>query len=146
MNQEITRTTTPVHQFTVLLSSTRRGARLARLLTVQQLIDWGQPFEDAGQIVAELAANAVLHGRVAGRDFRLTLALSVTHTHTHTLRIAVTDTRGECLPYVTQRDAPDAESGRGLILVEAYADRWGVDDGPAPCKTTWAELDLGDVS
>ncbi|KUN54468.1 hypothetical protein AQJ43_14200 [Streptomyces avermitilis] len=42
--------------------------------------------------------------------------------------------------------APDAESGRGLILVEAYADRWGVDDGPAPCKTTWAELDLGHVS
>jgi hypothetical protein len=139
VNQEITRTTTatPTHQFTVLLSSTRRGARLARLLTVQQLLDWGRPFEAAGQIVAELATNAVLHGHVSGRDFRLTLTLSVMGT----LRIAVTDTRGECLPCVTQRDASDAESGRGLLLVDAYANRWGTEDGPAPCKTVWAELD-----
>ncbi|MEU9448072.1 ATP-binding protein [Streptomyces sp. NPDC048277] len=139
MNQQITQTTTPIptHQFTVLLSSTRRGARLARLLTVQQLADWGRPSDAAAQIVAELAANAVLHGHVTGRDFRLTLALSVTGT----LRIAVTDTRGERIPHVIRRDSPDAETGRGLLLVEAYSDRWGTDDGPAPCKTVWAELD-----
>lgn len=138
MNQQITQTATPVRQFTVQLSATRRGARLARLLTVQQLIDWSRPFDAAGQVVAELAANAVMHGRVPGRDFRLTLALS----DTGTLRIAVADARGERLPHAAQQTSQDAESGRGLLLVEAYADRWGTDDGPVPCKTVWAELDL----
>ncbi|WP_371674569.1 ATP-binding protein [Streptomyces sp. NBC_00289] len=140
MNQEMTHISVTARQFTVLLSSRRRGARLARLLTVQQLLDWGRPSADAAaQVVAELATNAVCHGRVAGRDFRLTLRLSVTDT----LRIAVTDTRGEDLPRVTRRGASDAESGRGLVLVEAYADRWGVELGPEPGKTVWAELELG---
>ncbi|MET7454004.1 ATP-binding protein [Streptomyces sp. NPDC005574] len=139
MNHENTDLVLATRQFTVLLSSTRRGARLARLLTERQLADWGQPFDAAAQVVAELAGNAVLHGRVPGRDFRLTLALSGAGT----LRIAVTDTRGERLPHVTQGDAPDAESGRGLLLVEAYADRWGVDLGPVPRKTVWAELEVG---
>ncbi|WP_328503460.1 ATP-binding protein [Streptomyces sp. NBC_00457] len=105
---------------------------------MQQLADWERPSDAAAQIVAELAANAVLHDRVSGRDFRLTLTLSVTGT----LRIAVTDIRGDRLAYATQRDALDAESGRGLLLMEAYSDRWGTDYGPTPCKTIWAELDL----
>jgi anti-sigma regulatory factor (Ser/Thr protein kinase) len=140
VNQETTHISVTARQFTVLLPSTRRGARLARLLTVRQLADWGRSSVDAAaQVVAELAANAVRHGRVAGRDVRLTLTLSVTGT----LRIAVTDTRAERLPRVTDCDTPDAETGRGLLLVEAYADRWGVDLGPAPGKTVWAEVELG---
>ncbi|MFF2327051.1 MULTISPECIES: hypothetical protein [unclassified Streptomyces] len=31
---------------------------------------------------------------------------------------------------------------RGLLIVEALADRWGIDVGPVPRKTVWAELDL----
>ncbi|MFF3453707.1 ATP-binding protein [Streptomyces sp. NPDC002730] len=138
MNQEITQTAAPVRHFTVLLSSTRRGARLARRLTVQQLIDWGQPFEAAEQIVAELAANAVLHGRVQGRGFRLTLALA----DAGTVRIEVADTRADRLPHTPEHPEADMESGRGLLMVEAYADRWGANDGSAPCKTVRAELDL----
>jgi hypothetical protein len=137
VNQEITRTATSVRHFTVLLSPTRRGARLARRLTVQQLIDWGQPYEAAGQIVAELAANAALHGRVPGRDFRLTVRL----TETGTVCIEVTDTRADRLPCVPEGSSPEGESGRGLLLVEAYADRWGTVLGPASCKTVWAEID-----
>jgi anti-sigma regulatory factor (Ser/Thr protein kinase) len=128
----------PPNQLSVLLSPTRRGARLARLLTVAHLVSWGLPSQRAEQVVAELAANAVLHGRVPGRDFRLTLTV----TGGRRLRIEVTDTRGESLPSsgrVTPSD--DAESGRGLLLVEALADRWGVDAGPHPRKTVWAELD-----
>ncbi|WP_260848692.1 ATP-binding protein [Streptomyces sp. SLBN-118] len=117
------------------LSATRRGARLARLLATEQLRSWGLPFETAAQVVAELASNAALHGRVPGRDFRLALAVT-----DDTLRIEVTDTRGDRLP-VAQRPGDD-ESGRGLILVDAFADRWGVIPGPAPRKTTWAEIDF----
>ncbi|MBL1288371.1 ATP-binding protein [Streptomyces sp. NPDC057067] len=141
MTQEITRTehSVPTRQFTVLLSPTRRGARLARLLTVAHLGDWGLPTEPAANIVAELAANAAVHGRVSGRDFRLGLMV---HRDT-LLRIEVTDTRGERLPLALGAAAADAESGRGLLIVGALADRWGVDVGPAPRKTVWAELDLG---
>ncbi|MCX2971069.1 MULTISPECIES: ATP-binding protein [Streptomyces] len=141
MNAKITTTTesrAPVRQFTVLLSATRRGARLARLLTVAHLGSWGLPSERAAHVVAELAANAVLHGRVPGRDFRLDLAVTGA-----TLRIEVTDTRGDRLPATDAEPPTDvAESGRGLLLVAALSDRWGVRTGPVPRKTVWAELTL----
>ncbi|GAA3980978.1 hypothetical protein GCM10022232_11380 [Streptomyces plumbiresistens] len=41
-----------------------------------------------------------------------------------------------------QRGPAIAESGRGLLLVEALADRWGTAQGPHPRKTVWAELCL----
>ncbi|MFD1659538.1 hypothetical protein ACFSL4_15355 [Streptomyces caeni] len=71
---------TQAPQFTIRLSSTRRGARLARRLAGQQLAAWGIPYDsEAAQAVAlvtaELASNAVAHGCVPGRDFRLTLIL-----------------------------------------------------------------------
>ncbi|MEU2620546.1 ATP-binding protein [Streptomyces sp. NPDC007157] len=116
------------------LSSTPRGARLARLLAAEQLRAWGLPLDPARQIVAELAANAATHGRVSGRDFGLTL-----YVVGDTLRIEVTDTRGDHTPH-TQLPAPDAESGRGLVLVEALADKWGVAPGLSPRKTVWAEI------
>ncbi|MFI2348211.1 ATP-binding protein [Streptomyces sp. NPDC019443] len=144
MNQQTAR---PQHSatrcaFTVLLSPTRRGARLARLLTTAQLATWGLPSESAAQIVAELATNATLHGRVQGRDFRLDLAV---RDHGKRLRIEVTDTCGDRLPPgpgTATAPAADSESGRGLLIVEALADRWGVASGPVPRKTVWAELDL----
>ncbi|MFD7303211.1 ATP-binding protein [Streptomyces pharetrae] len=139
VNQEITALSTPLRRFSVPLSATRRGARLARLLAAEQLHAWGLPLDPARLIVAELAANAAVHGKVPGRSFRLGLAV----TGCGVLRIEVTDAKGECVP--RRRDAaPDpAESGYGLLLVEELADRWGVRLGPVPCKTVWAELDLG---
>ncbi|MFF5479088.1 ATP-binding protein [Streptomyces sp. NPDC012935] len=130
---QVTRLT---HHFTVQLSATRRGARLARLLTERQLDDWNVPFEGAVHIVAELASNAVLHGRVPGRDFRLRLKL---HTD-GTLRIEVTDARGDRIPQVRDAVGDESGSGRGLLIVAAYADVWGVEAAPANCKTVWAEV------
>ncbi|WP_330459640.1 ATP-binding protein [Streptomyces sp. NBC_00820] len=138
MNQEIAATAASagngVHDFSVLLSSTPRGARLARLLATDQLRAWGLPCEAAAQVVAELAANAAAHGRLPGRSFRLTL-----YVIGRTLRIEVADTRGDRRPELREPD-PYAESGRGLVLVDALADRWGVADGRFPRKTVWAEL------
>ncbi|MFI2040355.1 ATP-binding protein [Streptomyces bottropensis] len=124
----------PIRNFSVRLSPTPRGARLARLLATEQLRAWELPLDPARHIVAELAANAATHGRVQGRDFGLTL-----YVIGGTLRIEVTDTRGERLP-TAQRPSPDAESGRGLLLVEALADRWGTAPGLPPRKTVWAEV------
>ncbi|MEU8630426.1 ATP-binding protein [Streptomyces sp. NPDC048669] len=139
MNQQTATPQRPTTErtFTVLLSSTRRGARLARLLAVAHLDLWGLPSESAAHIVGELAANATVHGRVPGRDFQLRLTV---HADAR-LRIEVTDTRGDRLPVAAIPDR-HAESGRGLLIVEALADHWGVTPGPVPRKTVWAELDL----
>jgi anti-sigma regulatory factor (Ser/Thr protein kinase) len=126
----------PIRNFSALLSPTPRGARLARLLATEQLRSWGLPLNPAEHVVAELAANAATHGRVPGRDFRLTL-----YVVAGTIRVEITDTCGDRLPR-PQSFAPDAESGRGLVLVDALADRWGVVSGPPPRKTVWAEIDL----
>ncbi|MGW4193654.1 ATP-binding protein [Streptomyces sp. NPDC005004] len=123
----------------IQLSATRRGARLARLLTERQLDEWGMPFEAATQVVAEFAANAVLHGRVSGRDFRLELR----RHDDGTLLIEVTDARGDRLPRPPEPSAELAEGGRGLQVVAAYAQRWGVREAPAGAKTLWAELAPG---
>ncbi|MEU8677167.1 ATP-binding protein [Streptomyces sp. NPDC048560] len=141
MNPEIALSQRPLatRAFTVLLSPTRRGARLARLLTVAHLDLWGLPTGSAAHIVAELATNATVHGRVPGRDFRLELTVR----NDSLLRIEVSDTRGECVPPgpgAVKPPADDAETGRGLLIVDALADHWGVTPGPVPRKTVWAEI------
>ncbi|MEV7685428.1 ATP-binding protein [Streptomyces bungoensis] len=134
-----------VPTFTRRLSSTPRGARLARQLALAQLADWGVPHgtevaEAVAVIVAELAANAVTHGHVPGRDFELRLSLV-----TGSVRVEVTDTRPERRP-PGPRDVPEpaplAEAGRGLLLVTALADRWEVIDRDPPAKTVRAEVDV----
>ncbi|BBC36177.1 ATPase/histidine kinase/DNA gyrase B/HSP90 domain protein [Streptomyces graminofaciens] len=134
-----------MHTFTQRFSSTPLGARLARHLALNQLHVWGIPHgsdasDRAVAVVAELAANAVTHGRVPGRDFELRLSLP-----TGSLRIEVTDTRAECLPPgpgAVRHARPLDESGRGLVLVDALADRWDVLDRDPPGKTVLAEIDL----
>lgn len=126
------------------LSATRRGARLARRLATHQLDLWGLPFgsdvsDTVALVVAELASNAVLHAHVPGRDF----ALRLEH-RTEALRIEVADARGD-RPVTASPMAGDAttEHGRGLVIVDALASRWGVADRrPAPGKVMWAEIDL----
>jgi anti-sigma regulatory factor (Ser/Thr protein kinase) len=124
-------------------SSTPRGARLARRMCEHCLDAWGVPYDsDAHDIVtlvaAELCANAVQHGHVPGRDFQVHMTAAPS---TRTVRIEVTDTRGENVPLLAADPSPDGESGRGLLLVAALADRWGCSprSGGGPGKTVWAE-------
>lgn len=132
----------PTGRFAMRFSSTPRGARLARRLAGHRLDAWGIPYDcDAHHaltlIVGELAANAVRHGRVPGRDFHLSLARDAT-----TVRIEVTDTRTEGVPVVAS-PAVLRDTGRGLLLVEQLADRW--DWHPrrgGPGKMVWAEYVL----
>ena len=102
-----------------------------------------EPSDTVALIVAELAANAVLHAYVSGRGFELGLVLR----EDGVLRIEVTDTRADrTLPVVASAAPEDAESGRGLLLVQALADHWGTTVGPSPQKTVWAQLALGAAS
>jgi two-component sensor histidine kinase len=122
-------------QFTQLFSATPRGARLGRLLAVEQLVVWGWPRDAthaAALVVAELASNAVRHGRLDGRGFRLALV----RLPAGALRIEVTDPCGERLP-------ARCADGLGLALVDALAVGRGVRPYPPSGKTVWAEMAPG---
>ncbi|MFE9821779.1 ATP-binding protein [Streptomyces sp. NPDC005791] len=134
-------------RFTMRFSSTPRGARLARRMAEHLLDAWGLPYDSEPHdtltlVVAELSANAVQHGRVAGRDFRLRLTLSAAGGRS-TVRVEVTDTRAERLPEPAPAQDPEhplTETGRGLLLVARLADDWGWHPRPdGPGKTVWAE-------
>ncbi|MEE4492739.1 ATP-binding protein [Streptomyces sp. BE230] len=137
---------TPLGVLRLQFSSTPRGARLARTLAVQQVMEWsGDPYDSdtvsaVGLITAELAANAITHGRLPGRDFRLTVLLL-----TGAVRIEVTDARPERLLAATAPRPADLHevAGRGLVLVEAHAARWGCVVCDAYTKCVWAEVPCG---
>ncbi|MFJ2093146.1 ATP-binding protein [Streptomyces sp. NPDC087901] len=137
---------TPLGTLRLQLSSTPRGARLARTLAVQQVMEWcGDPYDSdtvgaVALVTAELASNAITHGRLPGRDFRLTVLLL-----TGAIRIEVTDARPERLLSATAPRPADSEetAGRGLALVDAYAARWGCVVCDAYTKCVWVEVSCG---
>ncbi|MFJ5557361.1 ATP-binding protein [Streptomyces sp. NPDC093250] len=128
-------------EFAMAFTSTPRGARLARLFVSHCLNTWGHPYdshvnETLALITAELCANAVQHGRVPGRDFHVRLAAEADGGR---LRVEVSDTRTERRPTAPADPNTDSESGRGLLLVAALSDAWGVTDRhDGPGKTVWA--------
>lgn len=128
---------------TTILGPGKSSVRQAREAVRKWLAEYGlQGLVDIAELlVSELATNAVVH---AGGRYRLTLALGV-----GTLRCEVADERRH-LPRPPHRRAeneenpdvdPDSENGRGLLLVDALAHRWGsrlVEEG----KEVWFELEL----
>jgi anti-sigma regulatory factor (Ser/Thr protein kinase) len=144
MNAPRTPTRTAVRTFTQRFSATRRGGRLARLTAERWLGSWdhrrGTPvFDNVTLVVAELASNAVLHGRVPGMDFVLRL---VRDDARGVIRIEVADAH----PARPARVAPgpDEDHGRGMLLVDALARDWGVREGAGTGKTVWAECGLAE--
>lgn len=92
-------------------------------------------------VVGEFAANAVQHGRVPGRDFGLRLALDPA---AGLVRIEIMDAASEKRPPMAPPPSyPEGESGRGLLLVDALAVRWGAEPRRPVGKTVWAEVTLG---
>lgn len=90
----------------------------------------GTLLEDTETTIAELVANAVLHGQTA---FSLTVRLD--HGR---VRVEVAD-ESPRVP-VVRPAGEDATSGRGLHLLHALTDRWGIDDDAARGKVVWTEL------
>ncbi|MEU2547338.1 ATP-binding protein [Streptomyces roseolus] len=135
MKPEITTPTSEyAPEFALRLTPTPRGARLARLLAAHQLRAWGLagPAAEAAElVVAELANNAVQHGRVPGRDFELRMERTGDH-----VTVELSDARGECRPLPSRE--PD-EGGYGLLLVATLATAWGVRDRTVG-KTVWATV------
>jgi len=99
----------------------------ARHVVLALLRAWDVPQDrdDAALLVTELVANVVDH--VGGDDF-LTLELEASEDR---LRIAV--------PPVVQELSRERPRGRGLLMLQAIADRWGSDDHRGG-KRVWFEL------
>jgi hypothetical protein len=90
---------------------------------------------DTALLVSELGGNAVLHGSLRDRLFRVELTLTE-----RAVRISVSDPKGELRPNLREATEDDM-FGRGLVIVGQVADRWGV------CRLTvgksvWCELDV----
>ncbi|CAG6397380.1 ATP-binding protein [Streptomyces cocklensis] len=91
---------------------------------------------ELGLITSELVTNAVRYG--AGADDLVELVLWPADGH---YWLAVSDP-GDGKPVLDHRPPPDAESGRGLLLVDALAAAWGVVQRPYRGKSVVAGLAL----
>ncbi|MGW4345214.1 ATP-binding protein [Streptomyces sp. NPDC004690] len=124
-----------VHRLDLSVPATAQAVTAARHQAVDGIRDWDTELDDevlhtAALLISELLANAVQH---AGTG-RICLTSRLTTT---ALRIEVSDS-SSLLPVAGLPDQ-DAESGRGLLLVAALADRHGVEPTPTG-KRCWAEI------
>jgi anti-sigma regulatory factor (Ser/Thr protein kinase) len=118
----------------VRLKARAESAALARKLTRAQLRTcWSLPpqlTDDAVLLVSELAANAVQHAGAHSFGLRI-------RRRRGWVRVEVRDP-SRALPCLLPIRGLET-SGHGLFLVNAMADRWGVDLLPRG-KSTWFEL------
>lgn len=84
---------------------------------------------------SELVANAVRYG-----DGPLVLVVDV---RPETVRVEVHDTGAHRLPGPSRDSRHEGEGGRGLLIVDAVAARWGVSETALPPgKAVWFEFGL----
>jgi len=105
--------------------------RRARDFVRSTISDWGfgRIADDAAVIISELAGNSIRH---ADSAFFVTVS-----SHRSDLRLSVGDA-SELQP-TTRESSPSANAGRGLVLVAALSDSWGVESSPGG-KIVWADL------
>lgn len=101
---------------------------------VRELLAESPRLEDAELIVSEYVANAVLHTRSAYEGGRVRI---VVETKPGWARLEVYD--DGALP-VRRTARGEGENGRGLLLVDGVAERWGQNSTPIG-SCMWAELD-----
>ncbi|MFD7435312.1 ATP-binding protein [Streptomyces sp. NPDC059861] len=120
-------------QYRMNLTVGEHSARHVRRIVRSLLTEWEMTeLTEAVELgVTELVANVVRHVR----DRRCVLLVLRLRTG---VRVEVSDGSPQLLaPALTL--APDAENGRGLVLLDAVADKWGVEPGADGGKTVWFE-------
>ncbi|MFI6700934.1 ATP-binding protein [Streptomyces sp. NPDC050509] len=115
------------------LAEPREVAGLRRVLHMHMGF-WGLPeiIAPAQICVSEMVTNVIRH---VGEGTPTTLAVSIQGTR---VRLELRDPDARAFPALLAPD-DDAESGRGMLLVDELADRWGVVLRP-DAKIVWCEL------
>ncbi|MFC5957194.1 ATP-binding protein [Streptomyces pratens] len=113
------------------------SAATARRLVRVALAVWGLDdlADDGALIVSELVSNAVRHAR------RESIRLTVDRPGAARVRIGVVDFSR--VPPAVKEPDDEGEGGRGLVLVNELAVRWGTELLPWG-KRVWAELRGGE--
>lgn len=108
---------------------------LARSFVSTVLAEWNllDRAEDIRLCVSELATNALVHGTNHGHGFLVRLDADARGVH-----LEVHDSR-RSLP-IMRPITSTATSGRGLLLVDALADHWGVRDRTPFGKIVWSSF------
>ncbi|WP_374936168.1 ATP-binding protein [Streptomyces sp. SM1] len=110
--------------------SAREGVR--ELLTARGVGD--EVRDNAVIVTSEIVTNALTHS--AGDRFVCRLHLTAA-----LIRVEVEDQALGRGPPVLRRPGPDAQNGRGLLLVDALSSAWAVTGCPGrPGRMVWAEL------
>ncbi|MGV9563013.1 ATP-binding protein [Streptomyces sp. NPDC003480] len=120
-------------QYRMRLTVGEHSARHIRRVVRSFLCEWGMAeLADAAELgVSELVANVVRHVP----DRRCTVLVL---RQTEGVRVEVTD--GFSAPVSARTEVPeDSEGGRGLLLLDAVVDKWGVESEPSGGKTVWFE-------
>jgi anti-sigma regulatory factor (Ser/Thr protein kinase) len=115
---------TPFRECRVRLAATLAAAAQARAEIEETLRAWRVPLDPEIPVLltSELVANAVTHG--AGKHVILAVSYGCDE-----LRVDVHDASGD-LPVLADVP-PEAESGRGLLLVTSLSSEWGFYRTPA---------------
>ncbi|WP_329397673.1 ATP-binding protein [Streptomyces melanogenes] len=127
-NAAVTNETTVVHRWT----RDARDVGEARSRLREALAVWGLEAVEGSALVvlSELVTNAVRHAHASTEQEIQTRYVR----EAHGVRIEVHDTDDE-LPAAR---VPGESGGWGLILVDALAERWGVDEWDGAGKSVWA--------
>ncbi|MEV0886856.1 ATP-binding protein [Streptomyces microflavus] len=118
----------------------RRAVGRAREFVVTSLEVWGitgEPAEDIRLCVSELASNALAHGTRRGHGFLVRI-----RADEDSVRLEVHDSRDispERQPRLEEATDTDT-AGRGLSIVDALADDWGVDVRSPYGKVVWSHF------
>ncbi len=120
-----------------VLSPIPHSVRQARRFVRECLADAAdaETSEVAVLLTSELVSNAIQHG--GPHSPAASVRLSV-HASLERFRVEVEDA-GQDLPVVGD-GAPTAVGGRGLLLVERLADRWGCERLAGGNKVVWIEV------
>lgn len=126
----------PAHQVSLALEPVVGAARRSRQLVTDACTRWDLPelSGPASIVVTEMVNNVVAHARTP-----MTVRLAL---RGDTMTVAVHD-HNPAVPRFTGPVAPTSYGGRGMMLIDSVARRWGnlpLDDG----KVVWAILNRED--
>ncbi|MEU3436638.1 ATP-binding protein [Streptomyces sp. NPDC006863] len=118
----------------------RRSIPVVRKFAHRALVEWEceQRADDVLLCVTELATNALRHGVPPGRGFKLHIYLERVEG---VIRAELHDSGGGVVRAADGPPEAGDEGGRGLLLVAALADKWGVAERN-PGKIVWCEFSI----